>query len=139
MSEILKPWNTPLNGSSITRKGFSDTFLHNFLGPIAKWTKASGCNPLITGSNPVGVSTLKNCKEGTPIVNLCKSGLMSECVGETEEEQKTCAYYEKATSAKRCMYRKYDNFCDCLPAQLDARKSLQEKNQEIINERKEDE
>lgn len=64
---------------------------------------------------------------------------MSECVGETEEEQKKCGYYEKATNAKRCMYRVYDNYCDCLPAQLDARKSLQEKNQEIINESKGDE
>jgi hypothetical protein len=34
------------------------------------------------------------------------------------------------------MYNKFDQFCDSLDAQLDASRSLEEKNQEIIEEMK---
>jgi hypothetical protein len=32
------------------------------------------------------------------------------------------------------MYNIFDQFCDCLDAQIDASKSVEEKNQESINE-----
>ena len=37
------------------------------------------------------------------------------------------------------MYNIFDRFCDCLDAQIDASKSLEQKNQEIIEEMKDSE
>jgi len=53
--------------------------------------------------------------------NLCKKGLMSVCSGENASEQKKCTYYEKATQETRCMFLKFDEYCDCLKAQMDAK------------------
>lgn len=64
---------------------------------------------------------------------------MSQCIGNTINEQKKCRFYTKATTEERCMYRVFDSFCSCLGAQIDASKSLEEKNQEEINEMKESE
>lgn len=62
---------------------------------------------------------------------------MSECIGQTTEEQKKCQYYEKSTYKSTCMYNVFDQFCSCLDAQIDASKSLEQKNQDAINEMKE--
>jgi hypothetical protein len=37
------------------------------------------------------------------------------------------------------MYTKFDEFCDCLDAQIDASKSLEEKNQDFIEEMRDSE
>jgi hypothetical protein len=58
---------------------------------------------------------------------------MSECIGNIDE-QKKCRFYEQATIRNRCMYRVFDSFCTCIDAQIDADKSLEEKNQEAIDE-----
>ncbi len=64
---------------------------------------------------------------------------MSECIGNTIEEQNKCKYYKKATHRQRCMHKVFSTYCDCLDAQMDAEKSLEEKNQEKIDEMKESE
>jgi len=51
--------------------------------------------------------------------SFCKKGTMSVCVAENWSEQKTCKYYEPATQANRCMYWIFDEYCDCLKAQID--------------------
>ena len=50
--------------------------------------------------------------------NLCKKGLMSVCSGENASEQEKCTYYEKATQENRCRFLKFDEYCDCLKAQM---------------------
>ncbi len=62
---------------------------------------------------------------------------MSECVGETAEERKKCKFYKESKYKGTCMYYVFEQFCDCLDAQIDAVKSLEEKNQEAIDEMKE--
>lgn len=52
------------------------------------------------------------------IVNHCEyKGMMSCCVKkEEQEEQKKCSYYIKASYFNRCIYLKYDEYCDCIDA-----------------------
>jgi len=54
------------------------------------------------------------------IINFCEyKDSMSYCVKmEESEEQQKCSYYEKASYFNRCMYLKYDEYCDCLNARL---------------------
>lgn len=56
----------------------------------------------------------------TDITNFCenKEG-MSVCAKKEElKEQEKCSYYEKASRFNRCMFLKFDEYCDCLDAQL---------------------
>jgi len=64
---------------------------------------------------------------------------MSECIGKTTEEQKKCKYYEKSSYKNHCMYSRFGIYCDCLDAQIDASKSPEEKNQEVIEEMRDSE
>jgi hypothetical protein len=59
---------------------------------------------------------------------------MSECLAKTAGEQEKCQFYARATRETRCMYRTFERFCSCLEAQIDSKKSINEKNQEIIEE-----
>jgi hypothetical protein len=59
----------------------------------------------------------------TEAVNLCKLDLMSQCAANGEEDQSSCIFYEKAQYASRCMYFIFEEFCDCVKAQIAARKS----------------
>jgi hypothetical protein len=52
--------------------------------------------------------------------NFCRSEQMSICTAATQKEQPGCSFYEKARRADRCMYFIFDEYCDCLQAQLNA-------------------
>ena len=45
---------------------------------------------------------------------------MSICVAKDHTEQETCTFYEKARFENRCMYFIFDEYCDCLKAQVDS-------------------
>ena len=72
--------------------------------------------------------------------NLCEPGMMSTCGAKKCKDQEVCEFYRRASLENRCMYFKYDEYCDCLEAQLDAKKKLvktrklQEENQKKIDE-----
>lgn len=78
-------------------------------------------------------------KEDSQSVNLCKRDTMSQCVGITYNEQTKCRFYQKATLNDRCMWKVFGSFCGCIDAQIDAEKSLEERNQEVIEEMKDSE
>jgi len=65
---------------------------------------------------------------------------MSTCNAESNKEQEKCKFYERATRDHRCMYFIMDQYCDCMEAQEDAKKKLdnnrklQEENQKKIDE-----
>jgi hypothetical protein len=50
----------------------------------------------------------------------CKSDIMSVCTAENESQQKYCRFYEKSSYSGKCMYLVFDEYCDCLAAQLNA-------------------
>ena len=49
---------------------------------------------------------------------LCKKDIMSICTAASESEQKNCKFYEKSSFSDRCMYFVFEEYCDCLDAQL---------------------
>jgi hypothetical protein len=55
------------------------------------------------------------------VVNYCKREHMSICTADNQKQQVGCNYYEKSRYADRCMYFIFDEFCDCLTAQMNAR------------------
>ena len=57
------------------------------------------------------------------VVNLCKIDLMSLCSASSKKDQPNCCFYEKSQNAQRRMYYIFDDFCDCLKAQIAAKKS----------------
>jgi hypothetical protein len=52
--------------------------------------------------------------------NFCRSEQISFCTAAGPKKQPVCRFYEKARSAERCMYFIFDEYCDCLKAQLHA-------------------
>ena len=54
------------------------------------------------------------------VLNLCKLEQMSICTADTARKQCDCSYFEKSQNANRCMYFIFDEYCDCLKAQLNA-------------------
>jgi hypothetical protein len=58
------------------------------------------------------------------VVNFCKQEEMSICTAGNNNQQTGCSFYEKSRFAERCMYYIFDEFCDCLKAQLNARIAL---------------
>ena len=53
-------------------------------------------------------------------VNFCKQKEMSICTACTKSQQTGCTFYEKSRFAERCMYFIFDEYCDCLKAQMNA-------------------
>lgn len=53
-------------------------------------------------------------------LNFCKLEQMSICTAETIRSQGDCSFFEKSRNAERCMYFIFDEYCDCLKAQMDA-------------------
>jgi len=53
-------------------------------------------------------------------VNFCKVEYMSVCSADTSTAQLDCRFFEKSQHANRCMYFIFDEYCDCLKAQLSA-------------------
>ena len=52
------------------------------------------------------------------IMNFCKSEIMSVCTAESNKEQQGCIFFDKSKNASRCMHFVFNEFCDCLNAQL---------------------
>jgi hypothetical protein len=62
---------------------------------------------------------------------FCRSDFMSICTAAGESEQIRCKFYKKSSHSDKCMYFVFDEYCDCLEAQLATRKSIQSNNKEI--------
>ena len=54
------------------------------------------------------------------VSNFCRVEHMSICTADTAREQGDCSYFEKSQHANRCMYFIFDEYCDCLKAQMNA-------------------
>jgi len=65
------------------------------------------------------------------VVNFCKLGQMSVCMAGNEKQQIDCSFYDKSQHANRCMYFIFEEYCDCLSAQITAKKN--EKPNEHLN------
>ncbi len=53
-------------------------------------------------------------------MNFCRSEQISFCTAASQKEQPGCCFYERARRVDRCMYFIFDEYCDCLKAQLNA-------------------
>ena len=53
-------------------------------------------------------------------VNFCKPEQISICTAANQKEQAVCSFFEKSRHAERCMYFVFNEYCDCLKAQLNA-------------------
>ena len=60
----------------------------------------------------------------SPVVSFCKRDIMSICTASSDAEQENCVYYEKSRLRNKCMYFIFDEYCDCLKAQMDATKEV---------------
>ena len=49
---------------------------------------------------------------------FCKRDTMSICTAASESEQINCKSYKKSSFSDRCMYLIFDEYCDCLDAQI---------------------
>ena len=58
------------------------------------------------------------------VSNFCKLEHMSVCTADTTQQQGDCSFFEKAQHANRCMYFIFEEYCDCLKAQLNAGSSF---------------
>ena len=57
-------------------------------------------------------------------VNFCKQEEMSICTADNKNKQAGCSFYEKSRFAERCMYYIFDEYCDCLKAQINSETTL---------------
>ncbi len=60
--------------------------------------------------------------EGT--INFCNptQGMMSTCEKEPNwKHQKECHFSEKSSHGSYCMYCRFEEFCDCVAAQIDSK------------------
>jgi hypothetical protein len=53
-------------------------------------------------------------------INFCRPEQVSFCTALNQKEQSGCSFYEKSLRAERCMYFIFDEYCDCLKAQVEA-------------------
>jgi hypothetical protein len=51
-------------------------------------------------------------------ISYCKQEVMSVCAADSENQRKTCRFYEKSNASTRCMYYVFEEYCDCLQAQV---------------------
>jgi hypothetical protein len=49
---------------------------------------------------------------------FCKRDMMSVCTAGSKSEQKKCKFYKKSSFTDKCMHFMFDEFCDCVEAQL---------------------
>jgi len=54
------------------------------------------------------------------VVNFCRQEEMSLCTADSQKQQSGCSFFEKSQFADRCMYFIFDEYCDCLKAQMNA-------------------
>jgi hypothetical protein len=59
-----------------------------------------------------------------PEINFCKTQHMSICSADSRLHQEDCSFYEKSINANRCMYFVFEEYCDCLNAQMNAQNSI---------------
>jgi len=57
---------------------------------------------------------------------FCKRDIMSICTANSESEQKNCNFYIKSSFSDRCMHFMFDEYCDCLDAQIATQQKIQE-------------
>ena len=50
--------------------------------------------------------------------NYCKKDKMSICTAKDSKQQERCSFFEKSSYEHRCMYFIFDEYCDCLNAQI---------------------
>lgn len=50
--------------------------------------------------------------------SYCKKEIMSICTAGSAQKQQECRYYEKSCHAAKCMYFVFEEYCDCLKAQM---------------------
>jgi len=50
--------------------------------------------------------------------NYCKKERMSICTAKDSAQQEKCSFFEKSSYEQRCMYLIFDEYCDCLKAQM---------------------
>jgi len=56
---------------------------------------------------------------------FCKRDIMSICTAASENEQKNCKFYKKSSFSDRCMHFMFDEYCDCLDAQIATQQPIQ--------------
>ncbi len=56
----------------------------------------------------------------SPVVSFCKRGMMSICTAASDADQDKCVFYEKSSLKNKCMYFIFDEYCDCLKAQINS-------------------
>jgi hypothetical protein len=62
--------------------------------------------------------------------NFCVPGILSKCgAGATWTEHRHCKFAKKSTSSDKCMHyiEAIDGHCDCLDAQKDSEKIIEDK------------
>ena len=50
--------------------------------------------------------------------HYCKVNLMSVCTAKDDKEREGCEFHEKSSIKNKCMYFIFDEYCDCLKAQM---------------------
>lgn len=53
--------------------------------------------------------------------NFCHVNLMAVCTAKDSEEAKGCEFHELSSVINKCMYLKFNEYCDCLKAQIKSR------------------
>ena len=53
--------------------------------------------------------------------NYCKKDKMSICTAKDPKQQEKCSYFVKSSYEYRCMYFTFDEYCDCLKAQMESK------------------
>ena len=51
-------------------------------------------------------------------ISFCKRDIMSSCTASSLTQQKMCRFYKKSSYTDKCMYFVFDEYCDCIEAQL---------------------
>jgi hypothetical protein len=57
---------------------------------------------------------------------FCKIDIVSICTAASESEQKKCKFYKKSSFSDKCMYLMFDEYCDCMEAQIATQQKIQE-------------
>ena len=56
---------------------------------------------------------------------FCKIDIVSICTAASESEQKKCKFYKKSSFSDKCRYFMFDEYCDCLEAQVATQQTQQ--------------
>jgi hypothetical protein len=59
-------------------------------------------------------------------LSFCKRDMMSICTAAGEGEQRKCKFYKKSSFTDKCMHFMFDEFCDCVEAQVAIQQKIQE-------------